>query len=274
MRPAFRPILFATVTAAVALGVGCATGDPTSGAASASPTAGHTTPQQSSAAPHLPPAASSGPNSRPRDTSTRHPANSPARAALGFVDVRDVLPDAIVDLRYATPNNFTRTRLYPPNARCLVHESLRPGLVAAQRALGRSGNTLVFWDCYRPHSVQEKMFRLVPDPAWVAQPESWSRSHESGRSVDVTLANRTPTCPTARRVADRCLVDMGTDFDSFTPQATAFATTGVSSAQRATRSRLRTAMNAGGLTVYSGEWWHFDGPGAQVRRPIIDIPPT
>ena len=29
-----------------------------------------------------------------------------------------------------------------------------------------------------------------------------------------------------------------------------------------------------GLTVYSGEWWHFDGPGAGVPRPILDVPVT
>jgi zinc D-Ala-D-Ala dipeptidase len=26
------------------------------------------------------------------------------------------------------------------------------------------------------------------------------------------------------------------------------------------------------LTVYSGEWWHFDGPGASDPRPILDAP--
>jgi zinc D-Ala-D-Ala dipeptidase len=31
-------------------------------------------------------------------------------------------------------------------------------------------------------------------------------------------------------------------------------------------------MSAGGLTVYSGEWWHFDGPGASVDRPILAVP--
>ena len=31
------------------------------------------------------------------------------------------------------------------------------------------------------------------------------------------------------------------------------------------------AMAAGGFTVYSGEWWHFDGPGAAVQRPIVDV---
>jgi len=187
------------------------------------------------------------------------PVSAQARA-VGLVDVRSVVPDAVIDLRYATANNFVGVPLYPASARCLVHESLTPGLATAAAALRTDGLTLVFWDCYRPHSVQVRMFQAVPDPAWVAQPGPYSRSHETGRSVDVTLAR------------DGRMLDMGTDFDDFTPRATAFATDGVTAAQQANRARLREAMAAGGLTVYAGEWWHFDGPGAGVQRPIVDVP--
>jgi D-alanyl-D-alanine dipeptidase len=64
------------------------------------------------------------------------PPVSPQAAAAGFVDVRSVVPDAIVDLRYATPDNFVGVQLYPSDARCLVHESLAPGLAAAAGATG------------------------------------------------------------------------------------------------------------------------------------------
>ena len=187
------------------------------------------------------------------------PVSAAARAA-GFVDVRSVVPDAIVDLRYATANNFVGVQLYPADARCLVHESLAPGLATAAAALRAQGFTVVFWDCYRPHEVQVRMFAAVPDPAWVAKPGPYSRSHETGRSVDVTLAE------------GGRLVDMGTGFDDFSPRATAYATEGVSALAQANRARLRNAMAAGGLTVYSGEWWHFDGPGAGVERAILDLP--
>jgi zinc D-Ala-D-Ala dipeptidase len=90
----------------------------------------------------------------------------------------------------------------------------------------------------------------------VARPGEYSRSHEAGRSVDVTIVG----------------ADMGTDFDEFSPRANAFATEGVSAAAQANRARLREAMAAGGLTVYSGEWWHFDTADAYVKRPILDVP--
>jgi len=188
------------------------------------------------------------------------PPVSPQARAAGLVDVRSVIADAIVDLRYATADNFVGVPLYPPDARCLVHESLAPGLATAAAALRSQGVSLVFWDCYRPHAVQVRMFEAVPDPAWVARPGEYARSHESARSVDVTLAGGTG------------LLDMGTGFDDFSARAAAYATDGVTARQQANRAVLREAMAAGGLTVYSGEWWHFDGPGAGVPRPILDVP--
>ncbi|BBY65855.1 D-alanyl-D-alanine dipeptidase [Mycolicibacterium helvum] len=188
------------------------------------------------------------------------PPVSPQAAAAGFVDVRTVVPDAVIDLRYATPHNFVGVPLYPADARCLVHESMAPGLATAAADLRAQGDVLVFWDCYRPHDVQVRMFDAVPNPAWVAKPGQYARSHEAGRSVDVTIAERGQ------------LVDMGTDFDDFSARAQAYATDGVSAAAQANRARLRNAMADGGLAVYSGEWWHFDGPGAGVQRPILDVP--
>jgi D-alanyl-D-alanine dipeptidase len=188
------------------------------------------------------------------------PVSDQARLA-GLVDVRSVVPDAIIDLRYATADNFVGVPLYPADARCLVHQSTAPGLAAAAEALRAAGNVLVFWDCYRPHDVQVKMFDAVPNPNWVARPGPYARSHEAARSVDVTMAD-----------SEGQLVDMGTDFDDFSPRALAFSTAGVSPSAQANRARLREAMKAGGLAVYSGEWWHFDGPGAAVERPILDVP--
>ncbi|ORV93755.1 D-alanyl-D-alanine dipeptidase [Mycobacterium interjectum] len=199
------------------------------------------------------------------------PVSDAARDA-GFIDVRTVVPDAIIDLRYATANNFTHTQLYPSAARCLVHQSMGPGLAAAATALRAQGHVLVFWDCYRPHDVQVKLFNAVPNPAWVARPGQYAHSHESGRSVDVTFTSVQEQCPAERQADGLCLADMGTDFDDFSSRATAYATQGVSSDAQANRARLRDAMKYGGLAPYSGEWWHFDGPGAGVDRPILNVP--
>jgi zinc D-Ala-D-Ala dipeptidase len=191
-----------------------------------------------------------------------------------LLDIRTIVPDAVVDLRYATSENFVGVRLYPVDARCLVHESMAAGLKVAADRLRHQGLVVVFWDCYRPHAVQVRMFQIVSDPNWVARPEPWARSHEAGRSVDVTLAYAATgrSCAAAQRVQGHCLLDMGTGFDDFTARAHAFAVAGVSPQARANRARLRSAMSAGGITVYSGEWWHFNGPGSLVGRPHLNAP--
>lgn len=200
------------------------------------------------------------------------PPLSDAAHAAGFVDVRTVVPDTIVDLRYATPNNFTGVSLYPPGARCLVHESLAPGLAAAADVLRSQGEVLVFWDGYRPHDVQVKMFDVVSNPAWVARPGPYARSHETGRSVDVTIARVREQGVPEQHAGGLGLLDMGTDLDDFSPRGMAFATDSVTAEAQANRARLRAAMSVGGFSPYSGEWWHFDGPGAGVQRPILDVP--
>lgn len=186
------------------------------------------------------------------------PVSDAARAA-GLVDVRTVVPDAVIDLRYATSDNFVGVQLYPADARCLVDEAMAAGLATAADSLRSDGDVLVFWDCYRPHDVQVRMYDAVPEPGWVSRPGPHAHSHEAGLSVDVTLAH------------DGERVDMGTGFDEFTPRANAYATDGVSPAAQANRARLRDAMAAGGFTVYQGEWWHFDAPGAYSDNPILDV---
>jgi D-alanyl-D-alanine dipeptidase len=221
------------------------------------------------------PTPTSTPTPKTSASPTVPPVSAKARAA-GLIDIRTIIPDAIIDLRYATTNNFTKLRLYPIGARCLVHQSMARGLTVAANRLRQEGYRIVFWDCYRPHSVQIRMFRIVPNPNWVAKPGPYAYSHEAARSVDITVAYATVghTCAAAQRVQHHCLLDMGTAFDDFTPRAYAFATAGVGPVARAHRALLRTAMNAGGITVYLGEWWHFDGPGSDVRRLILDVPLT
>lgn len=205
------------------------------------------------------------------------PLSAKAKAA-GLIDVRSIIPDGLIDLRYATTDNFTGVQLYPVGARCLVHDSMRPGLVEAARRLRAAGSVLVFWDCYRPHDVQVRMWAVVPDPAWVAEPGAYAYSHEAARSVDVSLAETavrgSAGCASGVVVQGHCLLDMGTPFDDFTPKATAYATAGLTKAQVANRAMLRTAMAAGGLPVYSGEWWHFNGPGSATWRAHLDVPLT
>jgi D-alanyl-D-alanine dipeptidase len=75
------------------------------------------------------------------------------------------IPTALIHhALYATVNNFVVVQWYPADARCLVHESLAPVLAVAANQPCAQANTLVFWDCYRPHDVQARTFQDVPNP--------------------------------------------------------------------------------------------------------------
>ncbi len=232
-------------------------------------TATRATPSPTSLAPAR--RAAPSPTAGPRRASAIPPVSARARRA-GLVDVRTAVPDAVIDLRYATTHNFTHVRLYPTRARCLVHRSMVRGLEVAAARLRHRGLVLVFWDCYRPHSVQVRMFKIVPNPNWVARPGPYATSHEAGRSVDVTLARRAAGGGCAHRVHHHCLLEMGTGFADFTARAWAYATRGLSARAVHDRAVLRHAMARGGITIYAGEWWHFDGPGSKVARPHLHAP--
>ncbi len=212
------------------------------------------------------------PTSEPSVTPDAIPPLSEAQLAAGLVDVRTAIPDAVIDLRYATTNNFTGVQLYPADARCLVHDSAVAGLQTAAQQLRDAGLLLVFWDCYRPHEAQVQMFEVVPDPAWVASPKPHATSHEAARSVDVTLALAQPAECATEPIQGYCQLDVGTGFDEFTARAHADATEGLTQEQLANRSTLRQALEAGGLTIYSGEWWHFDTADSHVARPHLNVP--
>jgi len=183
----------------------------------------------------------------------------PPAPAPELVDVAALIPDAVIDLRYATEANFLRRPVYPAGARCLLRADVAARLVRAAARLRGDGYRLRVYDCYRPLAAQRAMWALVPQRGYVADPRFGSH-HNRAAAVDVGLAGR-----------DGAELELPTAFDAFEPRARAFATEGVSPAARANRDRLRAAMEAEGFRVNRMEWWHFDAPEAK-GAPLLDVP--
>lgn len=183
-----------------------------------------------------------------------------ARPRPTLVDVVSLIPDAVVDLRYATDRNFLGRRLYPEGARCLLERRVARRLVRAAARLRVEGLRLKLWDCYRPLSVQREMWRRFPRPGYVADPSHGS-NHNRGAAVDVSLV--------ASGGED---VAVPTDFDAFTQRAHALAKD-VPTSARKNRDLLRRAMEEEGFRVNRMEWWHFDAPEARDTA-VLDLPPT
>src|SRR3989442_4881251 len=94
---------------------------------------------------------------------------APAPAPAALVDLRALDPSIRVEMRYATPHNFTGVALYPV-ARCLLRRDVAERLVRVERRLGAEGLGLLVWDCYRPFQVQQRLWALLPDARYRAEP--------------------------------------------------------------------------------------------------------
>lgn len=184
-------------------------------------------------------------------------------ADLELVDITTLDPSFVLDVRYATDNNFTGKAVYTPDeARCLLRRPVAEALVAAHAELKENGYRLKIFDCFRPIAVQQRLFEVFPDPDYVAMPEFDSEGkpvkgskHNRGAAVDLTLIT-----------LDGASVDMPTDYDDFSERAHPDDPE-MSEQHRSNVQLLAQAMIRHGFTPIRTEWWHFDGPN-WVRYPL------
>ena len=173
-------------------------------------------------------------------------AVTPEELGLNLVDVGAVEPSIVYDIKYATTDNFTGRILYS-SSRCLLREDVAERLSQAQRKLKAQGLGLKVFDCYRPVTVQKKMWAVYPDENYVANPASGSR-HNRGASVDVGLvdsAGRELPMPSA---FDEFSERSHLDFASSSPD------------KLVNRQVLQNTMRQAGFLPVTTEWWHFDAP--------------
>src|SRR2546423_3691365 len=174
---------------------------------------------------------------------------SDAAADTLLVNVQALDPTIVVDLRYATPNNFTGTPLpgYLANHAYLRREAAA-ALVRVQRDLRPRGIALKIFDAYRPVRATlamvewtERVHRsdLLTD-GYIA-----SRSrHNLGVAVDLTLID----------LVTGQELEMGTPFDTFSAAAHTANASGLAAVNR---QKLKAAMEAEGFLNYDQEWWHY-----------------
>lgn len=189
--------------------------------------------------------------------SAARPAAPPAGGEL--VDVQTAIPDLVVQLRYAQPDNFLGRAVYPPSARCYLRRDAVERLArVAERLRREDGTRLYAYDCYRPHAVQALMWELFPKRGYVAPPQGGS-VHNRGGALDVTLADR-----------DGRPLPMPSEHDEFSRRSW-HSYQGASPAEAANRARLKAAMLAEGFTPVRMEWWHYEAPNAKAWK-LLDVP--
>ena len=168
-------------------------------------------------------------------------------AKSGFSDVPALDPSIKLDIRYATADNFTKSKIYDC-PRCLLRPEAAKALVKAHKNLQKKGLGLKMFDCYRPRPYQQRLWDKVPNPDYVTPPAKGSM-HSRGAAVDLTIVDK----------AGKEL-DMGTPYDFFGKEA---HTDNLNlPAQVLTNRRLlREALEAVGFKGIRTEWWHFSFQG-------------
>jgi len=100
----------------------------------------------------------------------------------GFTNIQKLAPDIIVELRYATTNNFTHQVIYDFTT-AIVRTGTAQKLAQASATVNQLGYRLKVWDAYRPVSAQKRLFDVYPDPEFVATPILTSVTRKASRSI-------------------------------------------------------------------------------------------
>ena len=161
-----------------------------------------------------------------------------------FVRLKDLSSDFVYELKYATPDNFLKQAVYDCGE-CYLRKSTAEALVKANEAFKQLGYRIKLFDCYRPLSVQKKMWKILPGTHYVANPAKGSK-HNRGAAVDLTLVD-----------AQGKELNMGTPFDFFGKEAH-HTYTEYPKEVLENRKLLKETLDKFNFKSIYSEWWHYE----------------
>lgn len=161
-----------------------------------------------------------------------------------FVNLKDYSSDFVYDMKYATEDNFLKAKVYDC-AECYLRYKTVQALIKANEIFMEKGLRIKLFDCYRPLDIQKRMWTIVSNPEYVADPAKGS-IHNRGGAVDITLVNK--------RGKE---LKMGTSFDFFGPEA-GHNYEDLSQKVKDNRALLKKIMTENGFNSFDSEWWHYN----------------
>lgn len=161
-----------------------------------------------------------------------------------FVNLKDYSQDFVYDMKYATSDNFLKSKVYDCAA-CFLRLKTVTALVKVNKKFMKKGLRIKIFDCYRPLDIQKKMWKIVSNPEYVANPAKGS-VHNRGGAVDITLVDTKGK-----------ELNMGTSFDFFGIEAS-HNYSNVSMEVKKNRILIRTLMTSNGFNSFDSEWWHYN----------------
>ena len=209
-----------------------------------------------------------------------HASTAFAGVPDGFVEIRDVIPGVVIDVRYFSEDNFVGERIDGyEDARIYITREAAGALAKVQAELAAFGLGLKMFDAYRPQRAVDHFVRWAEDTADTKMKSRYypdvekrhlfrdgyiaaKSGHSRGSTVDVTLVSLDSGQPVE--------LDMGTDWDFFGPKSWP-SNTEVSAQARANRMLLQALMVKHGFRVLAEEWWHFTLVGEPFPETYFDF---
>lgn len=173
-----------------------------------------------------------------------------------LVDVAALLPEVVIDLKYATDDNLTGQPIYR-EYRCLLHPDAAQALARCANVARLAGFNLKIFDAYRPQQAQVCLWTAFPNPEYVMDIRLGSH-HSRGVAIDLTLLDEHGDA-----------LDMGAAFDEMNERSHPFYPDLPPTIQR-NRLLLNAVMQAGGYCGIASEWWHFELPNAKEYPLLTD----
>ena len=205
-----------------------------------------------------------------------------------FVEVTEVIPDVILEIRYYSTYNFVGARIdgYERPLALMTHQAA-DSLKAVNDELKAHGYRLKIWDTYRPQRAVNHFIRWAEDLQDTAmkavfypmvdksllfeQGYIYARSsHSRGSTVDLTIID----------AATGKELDMGSPFDWFVEEShpdykgERLKVKGERNDEdwQANRLILHNAMTRHGFEGIDSEWWHFTLANEPYTDTYFDFP--
>lgn len=171
--------------------------------------------------------------------------------------IEKFLPNAIIDLKYASTDNFAQKIFYDHELKAMLVYDAILQLVQAEKLLHqiRPEYQLVIWDAARPHQVQKELFDVVKGTEkekYIAHPDLGSL-HNYGCAIDLGIVDE-----------QGHELDFGTIYDYFgklaepTHEIDFYHSGQLSLKALENRLLLRYIMTSAGFQAIPHEWWHFN----------------
>ena len=167
-----------------------------------------------------------------------------------FVNLKQYSLDFVYDMKYATDDNFLKAKVYDC-AECYLRLKTVKAIMKANAKFMKKGYRIKLYDCYRPLDIQKKMWTIVSNPIYVANPSKGS-IHNRGGAVDISLVDK-----------NGVELDMGTSFDYFGIEAS-HNNKSFSKEILDNRKLLKKVMLQNNFQSFDSEWWHYNMKNAKL----------